>query len=762
MRVLLVVHGVPPAALGGTELYVDDLARALHGTLGEEVVVLAREADPRRPEHAVRRETRGGVRVVLVNHTFRHARAFEDTYRSVAIGRIAGRLADEVRPDVAHIHHLTGLGTDVVTELRRRHIPIVFTLNDYWLICHRGQLLDREGRRCDAPTPGGCARCVGGPPSPPGRGLGPAAAGAVRWGAARLRAFAAAAVGRGAGIVEDLEDPAVAARALVARTRHMQDLTGHVTHFLAPSRTLYERFVRFGIDGSRMTLQEQGIDQSGFRGLARAPGDRLRLGFLGSLMVSKAPHLLLEAHAGLPAGSASVHLYGACVPYHGDDAYRARLEPLLRRPGVHHAGPVPHDRVPQALASLDALVVPSVWIENAPFVIREAFAAGVPVVASNLGGMAELVRQDESGLLFAPGDVAALRRTLRRLIEEPDLLPRLRRGIPPVKTIEADAAWTHALYRDRAPSARRPPATSRRLTAIVLNYRTPDDTVLAVRSLQASWRAIESIVVVDNGSDDGSAAALRAALPGARIVEAGTNRGFSAGANLGIRAALEPGADLVLLVNSDVIVPPDAVGRLESGLRAHPGAGIAGPVVLSRSRAERVMSMGLRFSPATGRMRHRGAGMRFDRLGPPATRPVDAVAGCLMLVRREVFERIGLFVEEYFFSLEDLDFCLAAREAGFLSVCVEDALAYHEGALSIGARSPRRLYFAARNHLLLARRRAPRRSPPLALARAGSIVALNVAHALVTAGVPRLPGLLAVGRGVADHLRGRYGAGPAP
>jgi hypothetical protein len=224
--------------------------------------------------------------------------------------------------------------------------------------------------------------------------------------------------------------------------------------------------------------------------------------------------------------------------------------------------------------------------------------------------------------------------------------------------------------------------------------------------------------------------------------------------------ALDRGADLVLLVNSDAIVPPDTIGRLEAGLRAHAGAGIAGPIILSRSDPERVMSRGISFSPATGRMRHRGFGTPFAALGPEAVWPVDAVSGATMLVRREVFERVGLLAEEYFFSLEDLDFCLRARQAGFLTLAVGGAFAYHEGSLSIGARSPRRLYFAARNHLLLARRAAPRVAPGLALVRSGSIVALNVAHALVSAGTPRLPGLIAVGRGVVDHLRGRYGDGP--
>jgi GT2 family glycosyltransferase/glycosyltransferase involved in cell wall biosynthesis len=757
MRVLLVVHGFPPAAAGGTEIYVHDLARALAAG-GDEVFVLAREAAPERPEYDVRAETRGNVRLTLVNRTFRDAWRFEDTYRSPAVGAIAGRLAGEVRADVAHVHHLTGLGTDVVFEIARRGIPVVVTLNDYWLICHRGQLLDRDGRRCEAPA--GCGRCLGAAGRAPRR-ADRAWRALARW----LPPGAAAGPGRRPRVPADLADPEVAARALDTRVRHMRELAGVVTHFLAPSRTLRERFLGFGIAGSRITLQEQGIDQSGFRGLVRTPADRLRLGFLGSLMTSKAPHLLLEAYAGLPRGAASVRLYGAYAPYHGDDAYRARLAPLLALPGVHHAGPIPHAEAPGALASLDALVVPSVWIENAPFVIREAFAAGVPVVASRLGGMAELVTHERSGLLFEPGDAADLGRALRRLLDEPDLLPRLRAGLPRVRAIEADAAqirWGQALPSRPSgiPAAGRPGWLSlESLTPIVVNFGTPDDTLLAVRSLEASRRAVEPIVV-DNGSADGSAAILRAALPGRAVIRTERNLGFAGGANVGIRRALDRGAALVLLVNSDVIVPPDAIGRLEAGLGAHPEAGLAGPVILSRAEPERVLSMGISFSPVTGRLRDAGHGARFAALGPPATGAVDAVSGACMLVRREVLERVGLLAEEYFFGLEDLDLCLRARAAGYLTLLVGGAVVYHEGSRSIGARSPRRLYFAARNHLLLARRAAPRLPPSLGLARSGSIVALNLAHALVTAGTPRLPGLRAVGRGVLDHWRRRYGDGP--
>jgi glycosyltransferase involved in cell wall biosynthesis len=399
MRVLLVVHGFPPAASGGTEIYVRDLARALRDHCGDSVLVLAREADPARKERALRSETRDGLELVLVNNTFRDRRPFVETWRDAAIRRHVASVLDEWRPDVVHVHHLTGLSADLAEETRARGIPTLVTLNDYWLLCQRGQLLDLDYARCAGPNPAGCARCLH-----------------------------------------------TSRKEAVRRTEGVARIFETATHFLAPSETLLERFLGHGLPADRVTLSRQGIDHGPFEGLERSAADRLRLGFVGSLMVSKAPDVLLEAFAGLPEGIASLVLHGASLPYHGDDRYRRRLEPLLRAPGVRWSGAIPHEAVPAALAAVDVVVVPSIWIENAPFVVKEAFVAGAPVVASDLGGMAELVEHETSGLLFPAGDGAALRQALLRLVQEPGLLARLRAGLPEVATIEADAGRTHELY----------------------------------------------------------------------------------------------------------------------------------------------------------------------------------------------------------------------------------------------------------------------------------------------------------------------------
>jgi GT2 family glycosyltransferase len=295
-----------------------------------------------------------------------------------------------------------------------------------------------------------------------------------------------------------------------------------------------------------------------------------------------------------------------------------------------------------------------------------------------------------------------------------------------------------------------------RLAAIVLNYETPQETFLAARSLIGSRRSVQDLIVVDNGSNDGSEALLRDWLPVATIVQTGANLGFSGGCNVGIREALRRGAELILLANSDVVVAPDALAQLEDALRAHPAAGIAGPTILVRSEPDRVESMGIRFSPVTGRMRHHDFGRRLEAGPPPMVREVDGVSGCVMLVRREVFEHVGLLTEDYFFSFEDIDFCLRARRAGFVTICVGAARVYHEGGRSIGSRSLRRNYFATRNHLLMAGRVAPENSTR-SMFRAGAIVALGLAHVLLRADVPAVSGVLSVLRGAWHHVQRRYG-----
>ena len=177
MRVMLVVHGFPPAAHGGTEVYVHDLAVALAALPHTEVG----SADPPCGFESARTGAapRPGRKCDGLQHQ-QHVPAlcgFRGELPQPAAAARRGWAIDEFAPDVVHIQHLTCLSADLPGEIAARGIPVALTLNDYWLACHRGQLFDLDGARCAGPFEGGCARCI-----PPGALAGPqvVCVGAVR------------------------------------------------------------------------------------------------------------------------------------------------------------------------------------------------------------------------------------------------------------------------------------------------------------------------------------------------------------------------------------------------------------------------------------------------------------------------------------------------------------------------------------------------------------------------------------------------------
>jgi GT2 family glycosyltransferase/glycosyltransferase involved in cell wall biosynthesis len=777
MRTLLVVHGFPPRAAGGTELYAEAHASTLARRHGDAVLVLAREDDRARPELAVREESRDGYRIAWVNHTFRDSTSIEDAWRAPRVVEAVRPIIETFAPETAHVHHLTCLSTLIPSMLAARGVMVTATLHDYWLMCHRGQLLDVTGARCDGPGASGCPNCLDAGSAAASSALGSAGARLLRVvddAAPRLGSALRTAARSGRTAVGGQD---AARRASLARTRHVrEDVLPCIQLFFAPCAHMRDRFVRFGAPAERVRGAPYGLAGPGLRRPGPPHTGPLRVGFAGSLMLSKAPHVAMQAIARLPEGTATLDVYGDFVPYHGDRGYADEIERWSAHSAIRMRGAVEHAEVPAVLASLDVLVVPSVWEENSPFVILEAFRAGVPVVASRTGGIPELVEDAVNGLLVEPGDADALAGALARLAGDRPYLERLRARIPPVRPLEdavAEMRAAHEMLRTRArtaqPSGRTAdaesaPASARRIhaiAAVVLHYRTPSETALAVRALRAAGRPLNRVVVVDNDEVPGALDLGTVGVPVERIAN-GRNLGFPGGMNAGIRAALAGGADAVLLVNSDVLLPPGTACTLARTADARPRAGVVAPVVLARERPDRVASRGIRFDRATGRVRNLGIGEPFTSRSDGAWHAADAVNGAAMLVTREVFERIGLFDEDYFFSFEEIDLCARAADAGFEIGVADDAVAYHRGGATLDPRSVARFYFGTRNQLRLAARSG---RPSGWMARAGRtvfVVALNVAHALTAPGGPRLARLFATARGAWDYARGRSGQFPIP
>lgn len=241
------------------------------------------------------------------------------------------------------------------------------------------------------------------------------------------------------------------------------------------------------------------------------------------------------------------------------------------------------------------------------------------------------------------------------------------------------------------------------LSVILVNYRGAHDTVECVRSLrQSSYRSFETIIV-ENGSGDGSTSYLARECPETVILPNDDNLGFAEGNNVGIRRALEGDCRYILLLNNDTVIEPDTLTELVGTFQRHADAGIVGGKIRYFDPPNVLWFAGGVFNPNSGFGRHIGIGTVDTGMFDTET-TCDYVTGCCLLVRREVFERIGFLAEEYFAYLEDVEFCIRARQAGYAVVYQPRSMLYHKVNRSSTWDSPLYIYFNLRNKILFLRR----------------------------------------------------------
>lgn len=290
---------------------------------------------------------------------------------------------------------------------------------------------------------------------------------------------------------------------------------------------------------------------------------------------------------------------------------------------------------------------------------------------------------------------------------------------------------------------------------VVLNWNGLADTIACLESCRRITYANLRLLVVDNGSTDGSEAALRARFPDVELLQTGANLGFAGGNDVGIRHALARGADWVLLLNNDTVVAPDFVDGLVDTARTDPRIGMLSSKIYYFDPSDVLWYAGASMNPWLGYGRHRGEGQR-DRGQFDAVEDTARPTGCSLLVSRAVCERVGLLAEEYFCYCEDLDWGLRTRSAGFRVVYAPASRVWHKVSRATGgARSGVSLYYYVRNLLLCLDRNRPL-VLPLRLVRYGAILGAAVLG-LFTGRIRKGAGLRYVWWGAVDYFAGRLG-----
>ena len=439
MRILDVTLFFPPGRSAGTENYTLAVAAGMAAN-GHDVRVACAEGwdTGTRYFERVTEDSFGGVPVSRVSLNWTKASDPNVVlYDSAAVERWFARTIRDGQPDLVHVTSAITLGVGVLRAAHRCRVPLVLSLMDFWFLCPRTVLVRGDGELCNGRTTAAdCERCL----------------------MTSSNLFRRLGTWLPSGVVERgwhavCQRPALArlrgARGMALNMRHRKDAMQQALALpdliLSHSQFVKRTFEDAGLAGPIRHLPN-GHDLVGRNGSrAKAPASVLRVGYIGQIADQKGLHTLVDAfRLADPGPRARLDIWGdpsRHAPY--AESMRARSANL---PAVSWRGAFPHDRVGDVLSGIDVLVVPSTWYENWPLVIQEAFAAGTPVIATNLGGMAEAVTHGVNGLLFERNDAPDLARQVRRLIEEPGLLQHLAKGIPRVKTIREEISELEAAY----------------------------------------------------------------------------------------------------------------------------------------------------------------------------------------------------------------------------------------------------------------------------------------------------------------------------
>lgn len=298
------------------------------------------------------------------------------------------------------------------------------------------------------------------------------------------------------------------------------------------------------------------------------------------------------------------------------------------------------------------------------------------------------------------------------------------------------------------------------LVAVVPNWNGGELTLDCLGSLARVEGPAVAVVVVDNGSSDGSVAAIRAAHATVEVMELGENQGFTGAVNAGLAFARHRRAEYCLLLNNDATVAPDALALLVEALERNPSVAVAGPTIYYRDRPQVIWSAGGSIDWRRGRTRMIGMdevdGGQFG-LEP---RPVPFVSGCALLLRMSAAERVGAFDSRFFAYYEEVEWCARCARQGGRIQHVPRAHAWHRISAAAREASPLVHYYMTRNRLLFLRSAG---APASAIVSA-TIDTLRTALSWTLR--PKWRGKRAqrnaILRGTADFWRGRFGRAPLP
>ena len=396
LKILVVIHGFPPYYMAGSEVYTFN--KCIELSKKHEVMVFTRIEDEFQRPYFITESIENGIKIIRVNKPGKDY-TFRSKYQDIKMAEIFKKYLKKLQPDIVHINHLSHLTTLIVDIIKKLEIPVIFTLHDFWMMCVRGQLIRDDHSLCTGPNIEKCTEC-------------------------NMKYF-----------TSEMQANYEIQRWL----NTLWKINKKVDLFIAPSKFLRNIYIKYGIPEEKIIYMDYGFNKDLINGIEDVPSEKIRFGFLGRIISVKGISFLIDAFNEVDHSKAELNIYGK-LPR--SSIY---LKKRCENSAIHFKRGYNYKNISKVLSNIDILVVPSIWYENSPLVIHEAFVANKPVITSNLGGMSELVKHEKNGLLFEHGNVVDLREKLNIFIENPNLIEKYSQKTY-VRSIQEDVADIENLY----------------------------------------------------------------------------------------------------------------------------------------------------------------------------------------------------------------------------------------------------------------------------------------------------------------------------
>lgn len=377
MHILKIIHGYPPNYNAGSEVYSQSIVDELKKN--NKVTVFTREENEYLPDFKFRYETKDNIDFVYVNM----ARS-KDGYNHELINTRFAELIKNIKPDIAHIGHLNHLSIGIVDELNKQNIPILYTLHDFWLMCPRGQFLQRnfDGEDlfqiCDKQENEKCAESC-------------------------YKMYQSG--------INSNDDKKYWTKWIATRMDTFRQLRNKIDIFHAPSKYLMNRYINdFGIPKEKIFYLDYGFPTRYLQPEKYFNSEEFTFGYIGTHIPAKGINQLIDAFKNVK-GKTRLKIFGR---EQGQNTIALKNKANKSKNPIDFCGEyINHNLAKTVFNKVHCIVVPSIWAENSPLVIHEAQACHRAVITANYGGMKEYVKDGVNGLLFKHRDTNSLTEKLQ-------------------------------------------------------------------------------------------------------------------------------------------------------------------------------------------------------------------------------------------------------------------------------------------------------------------------------------------------------------